>query len=736
MEMIQRQVTGFPKVLLLLALVAALLPLTASGSAASSPLERDDPEGLFASTGAESPTLAYAAGDAVLRSRSMTVELGYLGDPGPDLSKAGVRDTVTLNLFDDVVLVATLDRLEPNATGGGYAWMGQVEGEPYSLVILVVVDGQMTGNVESNQGLYQIRPAGDGLHVVREIDREALLEFEGDAVTPPAKEKGLLEILGSGSAPGGGQVPDTFERTVAGVGQHASQSTSDQEVVVDLLAIYTPNARVKAGSAEAMRQEYDAVLAEANAAYANSGIHLRLNLVHIAEVNYADSDSLLTDLNRLMNTSDGFMDEVHALRDSHLADLVTLAVADPKNNASGIACKPPHWYDPMEGCAFSVNSLEAGLRAFTHEVGHNLGADHDWYVDDDPYDQHFPSAHGHISLGGRWRTIMAYSSLCSQHGFYCPRIPYFSNPEVSYGGRSTGVAVGTNLSCTAGNADNPPCDADSRLTINESAGYVADYRRPPVPATLSARLSWYPYEVHTTTVEVYYTLEIENSGELPATGVRVADTIPAQTTYVEGSANQGGAFAQGQIVWSGLTVAAGQRVELWFTLGLLGGIQEGTALVNTVEVTSNEGASLPATQFVTHVDPERVFLPLVARNARPQPPPGADSDNIIDALPVASGQTVSGQVSQGDRFDVFRIELRAGQPVELSLTGTGGDADLYLFGPSTTDVTRDPALAGSYTDGNYEWLRGRVLADGPYYPVVHSYMGTTDYGLFVYASEP
>jgi hypothetical protein len=60
-------------------------------------------------------------------------------------------------------------------------------------------------------------------------------------------------------------------------------------------------------------------------------------------------------------------------------------------------------------------------------------------------------------------------------------------------------------------------------------------------------------------------------------------------------------------------------------------------------------------QFVTLVDPERVFLSLMAHNAALRPPPGSDSDNIADAPTVASGETVSGQVSQADHIDVFRI---------------------------------------------------------------------------------
>jgi peptidyl-Asp metalloendopeptidase len=67
-------------------------------------------------------------------------------------------------------------------------------------------------------------------------------------------------------------------------------------------------------------------VAETNTAYSRSAVIPRLRLVHQEEVSYTESGDFSTDLNRLTNPSDGFMDNVHALRNAHGADLVSLII--------------------------------------------------------------------------------------------------------------------------------------------------------------------------------------------------------------------------------------------------------------------------------------------------------------------------------------------------------------------------------------------------------------------------
>lgn len=117
------------------------------------------------------------------------------------------------------------------------------------------------------------------------------------------------------------------------------------------------------------------------------------------------------------------------------------------------------------------------------------------------------------------------------------------------------------------------------------------------------------------------------------------------------------------------------------------------------------------------------------------PSPSGESNNIADAITVCSGQTVSGQVSATDQDDVYKILTEANQDITISMSGTGGDADLYLYPPDTTDVTTDPASAGSTSGSSNELIEGTVLVGGYWYIDVHSYSGSTNYNLTVTLSS-
>jgi len=117
---------------------------------------------------------------------------------------------------------------------------------------------------------------------------------------------------------------------------------------VDLLVVYTPAARDGAGGSEAIQSQIQAAVLEANLVLQNSRAHARLRLVHATKVDYVESQSVSNDLARLRNPSDGFLDEVPALRNQCAADLVCL-VTETGND---------WWYYGLQGPsaanAFSV----------------------------------------------------------------------------------------------------------------------------------------------------------------------------------------------------------------------------------------------------------------------------------------------------------------------------------------------------------------------------------------------
>lgn len=162
--------------------------------------------------------------------------------------------------------------------------------------------------------------------------------------------------------------------------------------------------------------------------------------------------------------------------------------------------------------------------------------------------------------------------------------------------------------------------------------------------------------------------------------------------------------------------------------------------------TSNCGSGIvdayQALSFLNFVPTNFVYLPTVAKPAPPPPPPPptcvpetGDSNNINDALTTCSGHTASGQVSDDDWDDVYKIMMQAGQYLLITMNGVGGDADLYLYPPGTTDIYTDPYVASSTNWDNNELISGQVLDSGYWYINVYSYEGTTNYNLTAVVSN-
>ena len=84
---------------------------------------------------------------------------------------------------------------------------------------------------------------------------------------------------------------------------------------IDVAGIYTPEARRKAGGTAEIEAAIGLMIAETNQIYVESGVNQRVVLVARKAVEYAESGSTSEDLGRLASSSDGYMDETHAIRD-------------------------------------------------------------------------------------------------------------------------------------------------------------------------------------------------------------------------------------------------------------------------------------------------------------------------------------------------------------------------------------------------------------------------------------
>lgn len=168
-----------------------------------------------------------------------------------------------------------------------------------------------------------------------------------------------------------------------------------------------------------------------NDAYTRSGVLIQLNLVHTMIVDYPDPSSSGDALSQLTNTSDGILDEIHAVRDTYGADLVSFWL----NGLNG-SCGRGYivgQYAPAFGFNVVAGFCTVANLSFAHEVGHNLGGSHD--RDNTSFPGLFDYSYGYRNQGN-FSTIMAYNIECD-----CPRVAHFSNPDVTYEGMTTGIAA-------------------------------------------------------------------------------------------------------------------------------------------------------------------------------------------------------------------------------------------------------------------------------------------------------
>jgi len=214
---------------------------------------------------------------------------------------------VLFNLFDELAVVIVPTRIERFERG--VIWVGQFRDNPLGQAILVISGDIVSGNITAPGARYHIRYAGNGRHETQEIDES---RFPSDEPRTPIPAE------------------------TADQAPQPKATKADDGSTIDVMVVYTATARAAAGGTTAMRNLIDLGVAETNQSYMNSGIAQRLRLVHSEEVSYAESGDIGTDLDCITNTSDGCIDQVHTLRNTYGADLVSLWV----ENGAAIAVSP------------------------------------------------------------------------------------------------------------------------------------------------------------------------------------------------------------------------------------------------------------------------------------------------------------------------------------------------------------------------------------------------------------
>lgn len=330
--------------------------------------------------------------------------------------------------------------------GADFTWRGRVEPGGGD-VVLTVHRGLVAGLIYAGGEAWEISPAGGG-HRLERLDHDRFAEC-------------------AAPAEGGTQIA-----TRAGAG---TRGAGGAPTWVDVLVVYTPQARDGAGGAPAIEATAQAAVDVANVAFETSGVDVRFRLLATALAAHDDSGNSSTDLSWVRNDP-----ATATLRDAVGADLVSLLV----ENGAGACGRGYLGPSPSAVHQVTARSCAVGNLTWAHEHGHNLGMQHDPANGNSPGGSWRPWAFGHFVSsspappGGNFRTVMSYSTECS---FGCPRVPRFSNPSVIFNGEPTGVDDGV---CDPGTYQPGDPNAwrcrDNHRVADESGPIVATYRdRPP-----------------------------------------------------------------------------------------------------------------------------------------------------------------------------------------------------------------------------------------------------------------
>ena len=221
--------------------------------------------------------------------------------------------------------------------------------------------------------------------------------------------------------------------------------TSPNQITrLDLIAFYNDQARTSLGGAPndptdatAIRQKILDSVAQANLAYQNSNLPVRLILLAIEPTNYPHpvDQNFSAVLDQLETDNDDQLDDLLARQRFYGADLVTLFldsdVSGGKANVLTARTKP---------LAYSVVRAKNPDLTLAHEIGHNLGCRHRlstysngrpiaWF--DDSFATLFTGANGE-----KYATVMASTSTTNREN--AERVPIFSSPALSWQGTTTG----------------------------------------------------------------------------------------------------------------------------------------------------------------------------------------------------------------------------------------------------------------------------------------------------------
>ena len=396
------------------------------------------------------------------RSSLATLSVAMMSAPPPPMveyaltkdrniqSNAQDEPTIAVTLPDDSVL--TIRRTSIDVKTDYCIWRGIVETTGAPATIMWWPGGKMTGTIQHQGRIYSIRHMGGEMHAIVEIGEERMPPehapmTQGQRINDPNLRDDPLVRQGDASKlkhPSAAATPPELKPPATAA--RVAPPSSD-EITIDVIIAYTKKAA--ANYNDVKRELIDLSIEEANESFRKSGIRqVKLRLVHAYQTDYVEEGEHFLHVWRFADKGDGYMDEIHGLRDKFRADVAVLIVDD--SQGCGLATRV--YADADEAFAVVHHECAATTYSVAHEIGHIIGARHDLGLDTSTT----PFSYGHGFVNGtKWRDIMSYKKSCGG----CPRLPIWSSPKVLINGEAAGTK-----------------ELDNARVIAEQAARVAAFR--------------------------------------------------------------------------------------------------------------------------------------------------------------------------------------------------------------------------------------------------------------------